>query len=751
MSTNPSHNLTLQQKVALGSGADFWSTKAIAALPSMVLTDGPHGVRRQTGATDHLGLAGSEPATCFPPAVGLGQSWDRDLVREVGEALGREARSLGVDVLLGPGINIKRDPRCGRNFEYFAEDPLLTAILSSAWVDGIQGTGVGASLKHFAVNNAEHDRMRASSDVDERTLHEIYLRAFEHVIRTAAPWTVMCSYNRINGTYAAENYWLLTSVLREAWGFDGVVVSDWGAVRDRVAAVSAGLDLQMPGGNDESDEAVLAAVQAGSLRMAAIDRSAGAMVGLADKVRHGRSTPVTAPDLQAHHALARNVAGRCVVLLKNDGGLLPLSGDQSIAVIGEFAIHPRYQGGGSSHVNPTAVDSPLDEIQALASPNGDVTFARGFTASENDDGSLRPAAVDAAGAADVAVVFLGLAAAQESEGFDREDIELSADQIGLLAEIVQQQPNTVVVLAHGGIVRLTQVAQLAPAILDSALLGQAAGGGVADVLFGKVNPSGRLSETVPIRLQDTPAYLNFPGENSHTLYGEGQFVGYRWYDTRELDVAFPFGHGLSYTRFRYSDFTVEVTDTGVTAAVSINNVGDRPGREVVQVYTTKVKSAVTRPVRELKQFLAVHLNPGEEERVRLPIERSALAYWDIRTHRWLVEDGEYEFTVGASSRDLRAAQTVTVTGDQLHIPITMHTTFDELKTHPHAAPLLDYLAAHAPGGMRADGDGEAAGIDMSQMMRSIPIGRMAAFGMSAAELDGMRRIIREINRQTRAG
>ncbi|PXW28849.1 UNVERIFIED_CONTAM: beta-glucosidase [Williamsia faeni] len=744
MNTPSIPDLSLRQKSALGSGADFWTTKAIGTVPSMVLTDGPHGVRRQAGATDHLGLAGSEPATCFPPAVGLGQSWDRDLVHRVGEALGLEARSLGVDILLGPGINIKRDPRCGRNFEYYSEDPILTGILGSAWVDGLQGTGVGASLKHFAVNNAEHDRMRASSDVDERTLHEIYLRAFEHIVRTSAPWTVMCSYNRINGVYAAENHWLLTSVLREDWGFDGAVVSDWGAVRDRVAAVAAGLDLQMPGGSDVPDAAAANAVEAGNLESAAVDRAATAIAELGAKVLRGRDAPITNPDLSAHHVLAREVAGRCVVLLKNDRELLPLAGGQNIAVVGDFAETPRYQGGGSSHVNPTQVDSPLEEIRALAAA-GTVSFARGFTTDGTEDATLHPAAVKASTEADVAVVFLGLAATQESEGFDRKHIELPSEQLDLLTDIVQQQPNTVVVLSHGGVLRLAPVARLATAILDGALLGQSGGGAIVDVLFGKVNPSGRLTETVPIRLQDVPAYLNFPGENSHTLYGEGQFVGYRWYDARATDVTYPFGHGLSYTTFTYSDLTVDITDTTVTANVTITNTGERAGREVVQFYTSKNDSALIRPVRELKEFATVDLEPGAGESVSVQIERRALAYWDVRTHEWLVEDGDYDVSAGASSRDIRATTTLTLSGDKRDIPITMDTTFGELMANPAGQPLLLHLATNAPGGMNAESDGASIGIDMAQMMASIPIGRMAAFGMTPDELDAMQDVIDSIN------
>ncbi|WP_280235944.1 glycoside hydrolase family 3 C-terminal domain-containing protein [Nocardia cyriacigeorgica] len=723
--------LSRTEQAALGSGADFWTTKAIGPVPSIMLTDGPHGVRRQAGATDHLGLAASMPATCFPPAVGLGQSWDPQLVRRVGEALGREARALDVDVLLGPGINIKRDPRCGRVFEYYSEDPLLTGTLGAAWVQGVQGTGVGASLKHFAANNAEHDRMRSSSDVDERPLREIYLRAFAHIVRTARPWTVMCSYNRINGVYASENQWLLTELLRGEWGFDGLVVSDWGAVADRVAAVAAGLDLEMPGGSGVSDAAVVAAVESGALDPAAVEGAAQRVAALAARVVEGRAAATAPPDLDAHHRLARAVAARCVVLLRNEGDLLPLSQGRSLAVIGEFAQSPRYQGGGSSHVNPTRVDIPLAEIEAAAAP-GRVRYARGFSTDGTTDDSARAEAVTAAGDAEVAVVFLGLGAGQESEGFDRDDIEVPADQLALLAEIVAVQPNTVVVLSHGGVLRLAPVADLAPAIVDGALLGQAGGGALADVLFGRVNPSGRLTETVPMRLQDVPAYLNFPGENSHIRYGEGIHVGYRWYDARDLAVCYPFGHGLSYTSFGYSDLSVESGQEQLTVRVTVTNTGSRGGREVVQIYTALPESTVSRPPRELKgHAVTAELAPGASEQVSITIDRDELAYWETRIGDWIVEGGAYQVMAGASSRDIRATTQIEVPGDDLRIPITKQSTLGEALANPAAAAVLADMFA----GMTGNGDGQALGVDMMRMLASIPLDRLTGFGMAPADLD----------------
>lgn len=723
---------SLEEQAALGSGATFWTTKAVGDVPSILLTDGPHGVRRQAGSTaDHLGLGSSEPATCFPPAVGLSQTWDPGLVQRIGAALGAECRALGVHVLLGPGVNLKRDPRCGRNFEYFSEDPLIAGMLGAAWVRGVQGQGVGASLKHFAVNNAEDDRMRSSSDVDERTLREMYLRAFEHVVTTAGPWTVMCAYNRINGVYAAENAWLLGTVLRDEWGFDGAVVSDWGAVRDRVAAVAAGLDLEMPTTNGVTDADVVAAVEAGTLDATVVARAADRVATLTARVTENRSDTGTF-DVDAHHELAREAAARSIVLLKNKDDLLPLT-PSSIAVIGGFAVTPRYQGGGSSHVNPTRVDVPLEEIRRCADGH-QVSYSEDLTAET----------LAAAADADTAVVFLGLAAEDESEGFDRTHIDLPAEQLNLLSAVVQVQPRTVVVLAHGGVVALEAVAGLAPAILDGALLGQGGGRAIADVLFGAVNPSGRLAETVPVRLQDTPAYLNFPGEDGHIHYGERLFIGYRWYDARDAAVTFPFGHGLSYTRFDYTDLSADDGPDGLTVRVSVVNTGDRAGREVVQVYTGLPVSRVARPPRWLAGFAGVRLAPGELVDVEIRVPRDELGYWDVRAGRRLVEAGEYTVSVGASSRDLRQHTVVAVDGDDAPaMAFTADSTLGELLGDPAAAPIVGAaLASAAPEGAA----GPALGTDMLRMLGSIPVGRMVSFSGGAISRQQLAELLDEVNR-----
>ncbi|OBA39761.1 glycosyl hydrolase [Rhodococcus sp. 852002-51564_SCH6189132-a] len=710
--------LTVEERASLTSGLDFWHTEPVARenIPSIMLTDGPHGVRKQTAEGDHLGLHSSVPATCFPPAVALGCSFDPELLERVGAALGAEARALQVGVLLGPGINIKRSPLCGRNFEYLSEDPLLSGVLGAALVHGMQSQGVGASLKHFAANNQETDRMRVSADVDPRPLREIYLRAFERVVRDAQPWTVMCSYNRINGVYSSRNPWLLTDVLRDEWGFEGLVVSDWGAVDDRVASLAAGLDLEMPSTGGRTDAEIVAAVRAGTVDESVLDTAAARVIELVQKAV-AASDPRATFDADAHHALAREVAGQSIVLLRNENDLLPLATDANIAVIGELARTPRYQGAGSSRIEPTRLDNALDEIRSLS--GRDVPFAAGYALDGSDSAELVDEAVKRAADADIAVAFLGVPAELESEGFDRDDLELPQRQTALLDAVLTANPNVVVVLSNGGVVRLSGFADRVPAIVEGWLLGQAGGGAVADVLYGHVNPSGRLAETVPIRLEDTPAHTNFPGEHGHVRYGEGLFVGYRSYDARRLDVSFPFGHGLSYTTFEYSDAAVE-SDGDLTVHVTVTNTGGRAGAEVVQVYAGAPGSSVARAPRELKGFTKVRLDSGESQRVAVSIRRDDLAYWDTRVDSWVVEGGTYSIDIGASSRDIRQTLTVDVTGDAVRIPLTMESSLGELFQNPAAAEIV----------LQAFGSlGGEVGVDESvlKMAASMPLGRLAGF------------------------
>lgn len=725
--------LTLEEKASLTSGASFWYTKPIerAGVPAIMVTDGPHGLRKQREGGDHLGIGDSVPATCFPPAVGLGSSWDVDLVHRVGEALGAETSIENVAVLLGPGINIKRSPLCGRNFEYLSEDPIVSGVLGAAIVRGIQSQGVGTSLKHFAANNQENDRMRSSSDIDPRPLREIYLRGFQRVVEDAQPWTVMCSYNRINGVYASEDPWLLTRVLRDEWGFEGLVVSDWGAVNERVPGLAAGMDLEMPTSNGVTDAQIVAAVQDGSLDESVLDTAAGRVLDLVRKANEGAGAVAGPLDVDAHHALAREAAGRSIVLLKNDGALLPLARSAKLAVIGEFADKPRYQGAGSSMINPTRLDSALEGIRSLAT--AEVTYAQGFSnavhVAADEVAALRDEAVAAASAADVAVVFLGLPARLESEGYDRDDIDLPAQQLALLDAVLAVNANTVVVLSNGGVVALP-FADRVPAILEGWLLGQAGGGATADVLFGDVNPSAKLTETIPVRLEDTPAFLDFPGEFSHVRYGEGLFVGYRWYDARRTEVAFPFGHGLSYTTFSYADASAAVDANGdVEVSVAVTNTGDRAGREVVQVYTSLPGGTVQRPVRELKAFASVALEPGQTRTVTLTVRRKDLAYWDIRLDAWVVEGGEYVVDVAASSRDIRETVAVQVDGDPIRLPLSRTSSIGEVMAHPVVGPMVQAAIAQMMGAMDGVADIMPEGVDASKMMESFPIGRAGMFAM----------------------
>ncbi|HWE55212.1 MAG TPA: glycoside hydrolase family 3 C-terminal domain-containing protein [Acidimicrobiales bacterium] len=718
--------LTLEQKAALLSGQDFWSTHPVEEMgvPSVVMTDGPHGIRRQAGSFDHIGLNASLPATCFPPAVAVGCSWDREVARRVGGAVGAEARALGVHIALGPGINIKRSPLCGRNFEYYSEDPLLAGELAAAHVSGQQEVGVGASLKHFAANNQETDRMQVSADIDERTLREIYLTAFERVVTTARPATVMCSYNRINGVYSSENRWLLTDLLRGEWGFSGLVVSDWGAVHDPVAAVAAGLDLEMPGTGGASAQMIVDAVRAGRLDEAEVDAAAERVLALAGLVQE----PSPGFDVEGHHQLARDLAADCAVLLKNDHDVLPISGVGVIAVIGELADHLRFQGGGSSHINATRVDTPIDAIRAAAAGRGiEVRHHGGYEIDR-----VRSAATGAG----VAVVFAGLRDREESEGFDRTSLSIADEQIAAIRDAADAAGRTVVVLANGSVVSLEGWHDDADAILEGFLLGQAGGGAIADLLFGDANPSGRLAETIPLRLEDTPAFVNFPGEAGHVRYGEGVMVGYRWYETVGREVRYPFGYGLSYTTFATSALTVEVIgDDTARARVTVTNTGRRAGKHVVQLYVATSCGPVRRPQRELRAFTKVALEPGQSEEVTFELDRRAFAYYDLPHREWVVGPGDYTIQIADDASTVRAETTIRLAG-QIVIPIlTIHSSLGEWLGHPTAGPLL----SKAVGSFLGD-DTES---EMFRMAAQIPIAtllNMFAGALPTDLVDEIRRV-----------
>jgi beta-glucosidase len=679
--------LSLDQKAALLSGDGPWHTLSVPEhdIAAVRLSDGPHGLRvMKDEGGDNLGLAESAAATCFPPAVAIGSSWDPSVAERVAAAIAREARAAGVDIVLGPGVNIKRSPLCGRNFEYLSEDPLISGVLGAAYVRSLQTAGIGGSVKHFAANNQETDRMRVSADVDERTLREIYLPAFERVVREAKPATVMCSYNRINGVFSSENRWLLTDVLRRDWGFEGAVVSDWGAVHDPVAAVRAGVDLEMPGSEGRNPPLIVEAVRSGLLDEEDVDAAVARVLAL----RAWRGDSTDSVDLDDQHAVARQVATECAVLLRNDG-VLPLDQSASLAVIGEFARTPRYQGGGSSRVNSHRTESFLD---ALAHYGHDpIRFEPGFTLDDSGDAqAMRAAAVALAATSEVAVVFAGLREADESEGYDRSTIELPSDQIELIKDVAGAAPRTVVVLSHGGVVSLEGWYEHVNAILDGFLLGQAGGAATADLLYGSANPSGRLAETIPRRLVDSPSVPNFPGEDGHTLYGERVLVGYRGYSTMGRSVRYPFGHGLSYTTFDMSDFDVKVTGAdSAVASVVVTNTGDRSGAHVVQVYVdASMHGRVLRPQRELRAFEKVFLKAGQTTRLTLPLDRRAFAYWDTEQADWVVGPGQYVVQLGWDAEAIHAQRSIDLDGDVVIRELSRWSTLTEWLEHPIVGPSL---------------------------------------------------------------
>ncbi|BCJ39295.1 glycosyl hydrolase [Actinocatenispora thailandica] len=735
--------LSLAEQASLTSGAGMWETVEVpGAVPALTVSDGPHGIRRpDPDSDDALGISQSIPATCFPPAVTLGCSWDPELARRVGAALAVEARALGVGLILGPGVNIKRSPLCGRNFEYFAEDPYHAGVLGAALVTGIQSGGVGACVKHFAANNQETDRLRVSADVDEQTLREIYLPAFERIVREARPAAVMCSYNKLNGTYASQHRWLLTELLRDEWGFDGVVVSDWGAVNDRVAALAAGLDLEMP--PTGTDRQLVDAVDQGRLSAAAVATAAGRVAALAHRYAPAAGAAAANPagaagpagagtakadavpagpsgwDVDAHHALAAEVARASAVLLRNEDAVLPLdpAAAQRIAVLGELARTPRYQGGGSSHVTPTRLDAAWPALRRLAGERTELTFAAGYRLDGTADAELAAAAVTAAAGADVAVLFLGLPDAAESEGVDRTTIDLPADQLDLLRRVTGTGTRVVLVLASGGVVAPDGWWDTS-AILAGFLPGQAGGTALAELLFGVHAPAGRLTETIPLRLADTPSYLHFPGRDGHVRYGEGRYVGYRWYDTVERDVAFPFGHGLGYTTFEYRDLEVRPTgDDRWQVAATVANTGDRFGHEVAQLY---LAFGGDRPRHELRGFTKVGLAPGESARVRFEIGPRDLAEWSVPRGDWQVTAGGFTVEVGASSRDIRLRAELTTPGDGYVAPVGRMSTVTEWLAHPVGGPLLGAALAPAL-------DGQPLDPALVALARSLPLAKLAMF------------------------
>lgn len=765
------NELTLEEKASLCSGADFWHTKAIDRLniPAAMVSDGPHGIRKQESLADHMGVAESIKAIGFPTASAMACSFDRDLLHKVGDALGEECVAEDLAVLLGPGINMKRSPICGRNFEYYSEDPVVAGELGAAFVNGVQEHGVGTSLKHFAANNQEWRRMSISAEIDERTLREIYLAAFETVVKKAQPWTIMCSYNRINGVYSCENDWLLNKVLRDEWGFEGLVMTDWGAMDERVPSLKAGLDLEMPDCHGETDKLIVKAVQSGELEESVLDTAVERILTMVDKYLTARkdidpasmvhplpSSVERGYDVAAHHALARTTAEQSAVLLKNED-ILPLQKDKKIAFIGEFAKVPRIQGGGSSHINNTSVESALDAA-------GDsVSYAQGFHIDEETtDETLLQEAITLAKESDVAVIFAGLPDSFESEGFDRTHLNMPANQNELIARISEVQPNVVVVLHSGSPIAMPWLDKVA-GVLQMYLAGQASGGAAVNLLFGNATPCGKLAETFPLHLEDNPSYLNFPGNREKVCYQEGVFIGYRYYDKKKMDVLFPFGYGLSYTDFTYSNMKVTVngknaadvdvikeTDEIVVSA-DITNTGNCDGAEIVQLYIKNPVVYEIRPEKELRDFAKVFLKAGETKTVTFTLNARAFSYYETRIHDWYAESGDYEILLASSSRDIRLQDTVSITGSK-KIPFVADyvTTCEDVELFAKDGSALDEMLRRSGFAEATDHDGDdSMGSGTADMMKAMftgtPLHSILSFSSEELTYEDIQDTIRKLN------
>ena len=717
--------LTIEEKAKICCGAGFWNTTGLPEhdIPAINLTDGPHGVRKQFGEADHLGLNESTKTTCFPTAAGLASSWNRELITKVGAAIGEEAQAEDVQIVLGPGANIKRSPLCGRNFEYFSEDPYLTGELAAAHIKGVQSQGVGTSLKHFAVNNQETRRFNINAVVDERSLREIYLTGFENAVKSAQPWTVMAAYNQINGEYCSQNKKLLTDILKDEWGFEGLVVSDWFAVCERDLGAAAGLDLEMPTSAGIGIKSIVDAVQSGRLSAEKLDDAVRRVLSIVFKTADGKKAGV-AFDKEAHHNLAREAASESIVLLKNEG-VLPLTKNAKVAVLGEFAKTPRYQGAGSSRINVTTLDNPFEEIRKIA-PN---------TTSNAEN-------------ADVCVVFAGLPDRDDSEGKDRTHLRLSDKQNALIEDTLKVNKNVIVVLMNGSAVEMPWLDKV-QGVVEAYLGGQGVGHALSEILFGDVNPSGKLTETFPVKLNDTPCYLNFPGEKDKVEYNEGIFVGYRYYDSADIKPLFPFGYGLSYTEFEYSDLCIdklEMSDVEtLIVTVKVKNVGDRAGKEIIQLYVRDTETTVIRPRKELKGFEKVDLLPGEQKTVTFALDKRAFAFYDTGINDWRVESGDFEILIGKSSSDIAVSATARVnTAMPLKKSYTLDSTLYDIKDEPAAEHLLQMM-------MSGTGGGTALGMDIDAVLSSIkvrslvPMSLMQSGGKGGITIEQLNDLIAAMN------
>lgn len=684
--------MTLEEKAGLCSGKDFWNTKAVSRLgiPSVMLSDGPHGLRKQEGKSDHLGLNESIPAVCFPAGCAIASSWDRESAAKLGITLANECQAENVSTILGPAMNIKCSPLCGRNFEYLSEDPIVSSELAIAYVQAVQSKNVVTTPKHFMANNQEFHRMTSDSIMDERTMREIYLASFENMVKQAKPWTMMGAYNKLNGTYLCENKLILTDILRDEWGFDGYIMSDWGAMNDRVDALKAGCELEMPGMTDRTDKEIIAAVQSGDLDEELLNRAVERFLTVVFKYVDNRNQEAVF-DREADHQVARELAEESSILLKNKDKILPLKTEQKIAFIGQYAKEPRYQGGGSSHINSFKLVSAVEASKELQ-----VTYARGYDDSlDVAVEELEDQAVELAKKSDVAVLFIGLPDRYESEGYDRKHMQLPANQIALLERLSQVQENLVVVLHNGSAVEMPWIDKV-KGVLEVYLGGQAVGEATVNLLYGEVNPSGRLAETFPLRLQDTPCYLHYGGENDKSVYHEGVFVGYRYYSSKEMPVLFPFGHGLSYTQFAYDNLVLsqtELTDIDkLLVSVDVTNTGHCYGREVVQVYVAAPNSKIIRPSLELRAFDKIGLEPGETKTVTVELDKRSFVYWDVESHDWLVEEGKYQIIIGRSAEEKILVEDVAVSPVKTPRKVFhLNSTIGEVLADKHAGPLFEQM------------------------------------------------------------
>ena len=729
--------MTLEEKASLCSGSDFWHTQPVERLgiPAVMMSDGPHGLRKQEGTGDHLGLNESIEAVCFPAACAAASSFDTDLMEEMGQVLGEECQAENLGVLLGPAVNIKRSPLCGRNFEYLSEDPYLTGKMAAAYIRGVQSKGVGTSMKHFAANNQEFRRMSCSSEVDERTLREIYLPGFEIAVKEAQPKTIMCSYNKINGVYSADNEWLLTKILRDEWGFEGFVVTDWGAVSDRVQGIRAGLDLEMPSSGGVNDQRIVEAVKNGILDEELLDKTAARILEVVFSCVEQQHKEAIF-DRTKDHAKAVDLATECAVLLKNDG-TLPLKKEEKIVYIGGFAAHPRYQGGGSSHIRTSNVTSALESAR---SKGRQVTYVEGFAADRTDgsEEALQEALM-AAKTADTVVIFAGLPEVLEGESYDRMDMKLPAFQNRLIEAVAEKCVHTVVVLHNGSPVECPW-AEKVSAILEMYLAGEGAGEACDRLLYGESNPSGHLAETFPLRLEDNPSYLYFPGDGKKAVYGEGVFVGYRYYDTKKQAVRWPFGHGLSYTDFAYSNLhltaAVMKDEDILEVSVDVTNTGTRFGKEAVQLYVSDRTGTFGRPEKELKGFVKIALEPGETKTAVMQICARDLSYYHTELGDWYAPSGSYTLMVGSSSRDIRLEAEISFETTKL-LPMTIDgtTTLGDLMADPRTAPVLGQIMQQAFGASAAN---DNAGMDSEDAtaratMNAMPLKSLASFAAMPGE------------------